>query len=50
MLTSYHDYYYKYYTAKGWTSTHLLCLLTAYLVLALPFYFSFAATSTPPAS
>lgn len=46
MLNTYHDYYYKYYTAKGWTSTHALCLLTAYIIIALPFYFSFAGTST----
>ena len=45
MLTSYGDYYYKSYFANGWSSTHALCLLTAYLIIALPFYFSFAATS-----
>jgi hypothetical protein len=47
MLTTHRDYYYKYYLANGWTSTHALCLLTAYIALALPFYFSFAGTSTP---
>lgn len=42
MLNSYSDYYYKSYIAKGWTCTHLLCLLIAYLIIALPFYFSFS--------
>lgn len=42
MLNSYQDYYYNSLMARGWSGTHLLCLLMAYLVIALPFYLSFS--------
>lgn len=45
MLTSYHDYYYKKYLAKSWTRTHVFCLITVYIALAIPFYFSFGGAS-----
>jgi hypothetical protein len=46
MLNSYSDYYYKTYITRGWTYTHLLCLFLVYLIIALPFYFSFAGKRT----
>ena len=46
MLNSYSDYYYKRYLARGCSPAHLLCIFCAYLIVALPFYFSFAGKST----
>lgn len=45
MLTSYQEFYYKYYSAKPWSSTHWLYLFCVYLIIALPFYFCFGGTS-----
>ena len=47
-FNSYQDYYYKHYFTRGGSGGHLICLLTAYLVIALPFYFAFGGSSTPP--
>ena len=45
MLNSYRDYYYRTFEAKKYSSSHVLCMFMAYLVIALPFYFAFAGTS-----
>lgn len=45
-INNYEDSYYKKYLTRGWSPAHLLCLVSLYLVLALPFYFSFAGQST----
>lgn len=46
MFNVYHDYYYRFYTAKGFTFPHFLCLLIGYISISLPFYFCFGGTST----
>ena len=46
MFNRYQDYYYRFYSAKGFTFPHFLCLLIAYISISLPFYFCFAGTST----
>jgi len=47
LLTTYHDYYYRDYLAKGLSRTHCFCIITLYILIAIPFYFSFAGSSTP---